>query len=449
MNNKFALNNTLGLKQRATQKLILVQSVLATSSQELEEKIEHELEENPMLEVEESTVDEASNSEENAVSMQTSNPDFSFAENGDGRLRNEPIDQLHNTNLSEGQILIGEEILGNLDANGYFKLSNEELQKILRDKFEMEVSPEEIENVRKIILKLEPTGLASRNLQECLIVQIDESVDDEKLKGIAVKMINEYFEDFRLHRYEKLADELNTSIGTIDKIFKLLNRLNPTPGKNLIDNENEIIYPDFIVTKANSELSVELTRRNLPQLRLNGIYDTLLKEKSTDKKTKEFLTGKKSSAKNFIDAVNSRRNVLMKIMNAIIDKQKNFFLKDEGTIKPLYEKDLADELHLDPSTISRAVKNKYVQTDKGIYELRHFFGNPINVSNSEDVSSSQVKSVMREIFENENKLKPLTDDDITEKLNEQGYEISRRTVAKYRESINISKASLRRKINLN
>jgi RNA polymerase sigma-54 factor len=210
--------------------------------------------------------------------------------------------------------------------------------------------------------------------------------------------------------------------------------------------ERDYIYPDFIITKVGNQLQVELTNDYIPSIRISKRYLKMLRTKGTAKKTKEFLKNRFDSAKWFMNSIISRRETMLKVMNAIVYRQNEFFMKNGENLKPMYEKDIASDINMDISTISRTVRNKYVQTDFGIYELKYFFSNPIQTDSGEDVSSKIVKEKIREFIENEDKSKPLSDDKITVLMNETGFPIARRTVAKYREALKIPKATLRRKI---
>ena len=297
-----------------------------------------------------------------------------------------------------------------------------------------------------MIQKFDPIGIGSRNLQECLSVQIEELDVDDETKSLLLKLVNEYFDEFKSRHYEKLTKLLKVPIERINELFEIIQRLNPVPGNLESAPEREYIYPDFIISKIDNELIVELTDDNFPTVRLSRRYIEMMKSKKVAKKTKEFLKNRFDSAKWFLNSIISRRETMLKVMNAIVDRQKEFFLTNGSNLRPMYEKDIASDINMDISTVSRTVRNKYVQTDFGVYELKYFFSNPIQMESGEDVSSKIVKEKIRELIGNEDKSKPLSDDKITQLVNEAGYPIARRTVAKYREAMKISKATLRRKI---
>lgn len=369
-----------------------------------------------------------------------------FLINKSNRLRETPLDQLHRSGLEEKYILIGEEIIGSLDDDGYFRDSIEDIIADLKKQYNVEVTTEDVDKVIKIINKFDPVGLASRNLQECLTVQIDELDLDKETKELCLKLVNEYFNEFKSKHYEKISKQLKISLERVNELFNIIHKLNPVPGTTDISSEREYIYPDFIVTKVGDKLLVELTDEYIPTIKISKRYVKMLKTKGTPKQTKEFLKNKLDAAKWFMNSIVSRRETMMKVMNAIVDRQGEFFLTNGENLKPIYEKDIASDINMDISTVSRTVRNKYVQTDFGTFELKYFFSNPIQTDSGEDVSSKIVKEKIREFIEKEDKSKPLSDDKLTLLMNENGFPIARRTVAKYREAMKIPKATLRRKI---
>ena len=259
----------------------------------------------------------------------------------------------------------------------------------------------------------------------------------------------EYFEEFRLKNFEKLIKDLQIDIDVVNKIFELIGKLNPKPGLSEDIEDNHYIYPDLIVRKENNEYKVELNDKHIPSVKLNNMYLKLAENKKNlyDKSAKEFVKNNYERARWFLDAIKSRRMTMLKVMNSILKRQIEFFENMGENLKPMYEKDIADDINMDISTISRTVRGKYVQTSFGIYELKQFFSNYIRNDEGDDVSTKEIKNKLKEIIGNENPKSPLTDDDLTKELNKAGFKIARRTVAKYRESLKIAKARLRRKIN--
>jgi RNA polymerase sigma-54 factor len=477
----------LGMQQKLSPQLIQAQLLLAVPTLALEQEIKLQLEQNPLLEEtiddeqetaetqdEEIKLDEesepASDEKEETYDIEEwydysdndiegyKSPD-QIAKQNDGaearteyllnkayRSKESPLDQLHRAGLEEKYVIIGEEIIGSLADDGYLRDSLEDIVDDLNKQYQIEVTFEEAEQVLKIIQKFDPIGLGSRNLQECLTVQIEELDIDEETKTLCLKMINEYFDEFKSKHFEKLSRFLKIPLEKVNELFEIIHKLNPVPGN--IDSlpERDYIYPDFIVTKTGNELQVELTDDNVPSIRISKRYVNMLRTKGIEKKTKEFLKNRFDSAKWFLNSILSRRETMLKVMNAIVDRQKEFFLTNGENLKPMYEKDIASDINMDISTVSRTVRNKYVQTDFGIFELKYFFSNPIQTESGEDVSSKLVKEKIKDFINNEDKSKPLSDDRITALMNETGFPIARRTVAKYREALKIPKATLRRKI---
>lgn len=488
---------SLALQQRLSPQLIQAQLLLAVPTLALEQKIKLELEQNPMLEdVLENELEESIEADAEAESIQTETKtesenesektseeventydidewyDYSeydsegykspeeyrrnsqeeydnktdFLINKYNRVKESPLDQLHEAGLDEKLTIIGEEILGSLGEDGYLRDPLEEIQNDLNSHYGMNCTIEEIESVLKTIQKLDPVGLGSRNLQECLSLQIEELNIDEETKKLCMKLINQYFDEFRARHFERLAKLLSIPLGKLDCLFEIIQKLNPVPGN--IDSlpERDYIYPDFIVTKVKDQLIVELTDDYIPPVRINRRYVQMLKSKKTSKQTKEFLKNRFEAAKWFINAIQSRKETMLKVMRAIVKRQKEFFFTNGEMIKPMFEKDIAYDINMDLSTVSRTVRNKYVQTDFGTFELKYFFSNSIQTESGEDVSSKIVKEKIKELIDGENKSNPYSDDRITQIINEAGFTIARRTIAKYREAMKIPKATLRRKI---
>lgn len=476
----------LGMQQKLSPQLIQAQLLLAVPTLALEQEIKLQLESNPLLEetadIEQTEIkdefesdgetDTSSNDEkeetydldewydysDNDTDGYKSPDEMARNQNKDRESRTEyllnkaykhretPIEQLHNSGLEEKYVIIGEEIIGSLGDDGYLRDSLEDILEDLKKQYSIDITLEDVENVLKIIQKFDPIGIGSRNLKECLSVQIEELDVDDETKTLCLKLVNEYFDEFKSRHYEKLTKLLKVPIERVNDLFGIIQRLNPIPGNLESLPEREYIYPDFIVSKVDNELIVELTDDNFPSIRLNRKYVEMLRSKKVARQTREFLRNRFDSAKWFLNSIISRRETMLKVMNAILDRQREFFMTNGENLKPMYEKDIASDINMDISTVSRTVRNKYVQTDFGVYELKYFFSNPIQTESGEDVSSKIVKERIRDFIDNEDKSKPLSDDKITQLVNEAGFPIARRTVAKYREAMKISKATLRRKI---
>ena len=476
----------MGMQQKLSPQLIQAQLLLAVPTLALEQEIKLQLEQNPLLE--ETIEEELSETQDEEITLDAeSEPaaeekeetyeldewyDYSETDsegykspteiartsdiNAEARTeyllnkiyksKESPLDQLHRSGLEEKYVVIGEEIIGSLADDGYLRDPVEELLEDIKKQFSLDITTEDIEHVLKIIQKFDPIGLGSRNLQECLSIQIEELDIDNETKQLCLKLVNEHFDEFKSKHFEKLAKLLKIPLEKVNELFEIIHKLNPVPGNLDSLPERDYIFPDFKITKIGNVLHVELTDDNIPSLRINRRYLKMLKTKGTAKQTKEFLKNRLDSAKWFLNSIISRRETMLKVMNAIVDRQREFFLTSGENIKPMYEKDIASDINMDISTISRTVRNKYVQTDFGVYELKYFFSNPIQTDSGEDVSSKLVKEKIREFIDNEDKSRPLSDDRITVMMNDKGFPIARRTVAKYREALKIPKATLRRKI---
>jgi len=477
------------LLQKTLPQIIQKQSLLAVPILSIEQMVRQEIEQNPFLEevddfAEEKEVEEkdsADDSEKEIEEIDKKDEEFDmddFAnseiegyktedyESGQKSINYENIwksgmsmtdsllSQLHLSGLGEKDVFIGEVIIGNLDDEGYIRETNEEiLADIDKQKEDTEFEAEdftfyEIERVIAEIQTFDPPGIASRSLRECLLKQIDLLQNYSDIREIAKKVLIEFFEEFRLKNYEKLMKELNVEIETVNRIFELISKLNPKPGYIGDTIDSHYIYPDLIVRKENNEYKIEINDRNVPVLRLSKAYRDLTDNlgRKGDKSAKEFVKTNYERAKWFLDAIKSRRQTMLKVMSSILKRQKEFFDNMGENLKPMYEKDVAEDIRMDISTVSRTVRGKYVQTDFGIYELKYFFSNYLKTDEGEDVSTKEIRAKIKEIIEAENPYKPLNDDDLTSELNKMGFKIARRTVAKYREAMKIPKARLRRKL---
>lgn len=363
--------------------------------------------------------------------------------------------QLHLSDLNKKLIFIAEEIIWSLTPDGYFTESYDDViadlnVKKIDTEFENETFTfEDIDEALKYIqFKLDPPGLGAKNLKECLLIQTDRSDKPKNIKDFAKRVIEDKFEDLRLKRYENISKALKIELSIVNEIFEFIHKLNPKPG--YIDNSGNqnYIIPDLIVKKIDDKYEIFLNEKFTPSLRINKTYQNMYSNNKSklDKNTKEYLVSNFNRAKWFIDAINSRRETMIKVMNAIIKNQKEFFDNNGEGLKPLYEKTVAEEIRMDTSTISRTVRGKYVQTDFGIFELRSFFTTPLHSTGVDEVSNIEVKAALKKIIDSENKKKPLTDEELSLEMKKAGYKIARRTIAKYREAINLPVAKLRREI---
>ena len=348
------------------------------------------------------------------------------------------LSQLNMTDLSEKEIMIGEYIIWNINDVGYLTYGVDQIATNL------DVTLEEVEKVLARIQKFDPPGIASRDLKECLLNQLTESTDRNE---IAISVIRDHFDDFKNKRFEKVAKKMGISIEEFKKVLNIITRLNPKPGEGYQSLYDNSITPDVIVEKEDGEFKIILNDWNIPHLRINNSYRRLLLDKkNTPKKTKEFIKNRLESARWLINSIHQRRVTIVKVVETIVRRQHDFFDKGSTYLKPMILKDIADEIGMDISTISRVTNGKYVQTDYGVFELKHFFSEKIRRDDGEDVSNKEIKNRIRGIIEKEDPKKPLNDLKIVNMLQREGFNIARRTVAKYREQMMIPVSRLRRKI---
>jgi RNA polymerase sigma-54 factor len=350
------------------------------------------------------------------------------------------MEQLNYLSLDELDLKVGEYLIWNIKDDGYLDetISIDSIAEIF------ECEPARVEKVLKKIQKFEPVGVGSRNLQECLFVQIQETIPSCDL---ALRIIRDHFDDFKNKRYDKIVTDLQIDRDALRENIEIISRLNPKPGEGLYDSKHNYIIPDFIVEKVENEFIVTLNDWNIPPLRISNTYKQLLRNKNnTDKETKQYIRKKIESAKWFISSIYQRKATMLNVMQAIVEKQYEFFSKGPAHINPLIMREIADIINMDISTVSRVANGKYVQTDYGIFELKYFFTERIQMDDGEEVSTRKVKARIKEMVDNEDSNKPMSDEKISRILTREGFPVARRTVAKYREQLNISVARLRKKV---
>ncbi|MCS7005337.1 MAG: RNA polymerase factor sigma-54 [Cytophagales bacterium] len=365
------------------------------------------------------------------------------------------LEQLGFLSLNEKQHKIGVHIIGSLDSDGYLRRP---LQSIVNDLLlssYIETNEKEVKSVLEKIQRFDPPGIAAQTLQECLLLQLYRMPQNKPEIQLAIQILENSFEDFSKKHYAKILKKFHITQEQLLAALKVIKRLNPKPGDASSSLQvQETLIPDFQVREVNGKIEVHLDARNAPELRISKSYTEMAeayeKRSKKDKSSREalrFVKQKIDSAKWFIDALRERQRTLLKTMEAIVNHQYQFFMTgDETKLKPMVLKDIAKEIGMDISTVSRVANSKYVQTDFGIYPLKYFFSESVSHEEGEDVSSREVKSVMKEIIAQEDKTRPLSDDELVEKLQEKGYNIARRTVAKYREQLDIPVARLRKEI---
>lgn len=367
------------------------------------------------------------------------------------------LEQLGVCSLNEKDKKTGEYIIGNIDESGYLDRSLPAISDDLIFQQNIDVSVPKLEEILLVIQDFEPAGIGARNLQECLLLQLKRKNISTTVSN-AIEIISNYFEEFSKRHYDKIMKQLGLNEAQLKDVIQEITTLNPKPGNSWGDSLSttlNTIIPDFIVESYNGELFLSLNNRNVPDLRVSREYADLLKgyagnksSMSSDSKNAAiFVKQKLDSARWFIDAIKQRQDTLQRTMQAILDMQYDFFLTgDEAQLRPMILKDVAERTGYDISTISRVSNSKYVQTNFGIYPLKYFFSESMQTDSGEEISSREVKAILKECIDNEDKRKPLTDDKLSDILKEKGYIIARRTVAKYREQLNIPVARLRKEI---
>ncbi len=355
---------------------------------------------------------------------------------------------------NEHEQVIGSQIIGTIDDDGYLRRSLDAIINDLAFSQNMEATPEEMNHCLHKIQTLDPPGIAATTLQECLILQLRRKDHDKPEVKLAVELIQNHFDDFTKKHYEKLCKQLKISDNQLKSAIYVITHLNPRPGEAVSDSKPQYIIPDFIIVEQNGQLMVQLNSRNAPDLRISRSYMETMKgydgtaNPSRElKQTVQFIKQKLDSAKWFIDSIKQRQNTLLMTMNAILKYQYAYFeTGDERKLKPMILKDIAEQIGMDISTISRVANSKFVQTDFGTIPLKFFFSEGIQTEDGEEVSSREVKKILKDTIEAEDKQKPVPDEKLMEILKEKGYPIARRTVAKYREQLNIPVARLRKEL---
>lgn len=367
------------------------------------------------------------------------------------------LEQLGVCSLNEKDKKTGEYIIGNIDESGYLDRSLPAISDDLIFQQNIDVSVPKLEEVLLVIQDFEPAGIGARNLQECLLLQLKRKNISTTVSN-AIEIISNYFDEFSKRHYDKIMKQVGLDEAQLKDVIQEITTLNPKPGNSWGDSLSttlNTIIPDFIVESYNGELFLSLNNRNVPDLRVSREYADLLKGyagnkssmSSDNKNAAIFVKQKLDSARWFIDAIKQRQDTLQRTMQAILDMQYDFFLTgDEAQLHPMILKDVAERTGYDISTISRVSNSKYVQTNFGIYPLKYFFSESMQTDSGEEISSREVKAILKECIDNEDKRKPLTDDKLSDILKEKGYIIARRTVAKYREQLNIPVARLRKEI---
>ena len=480
------------LQQKLLQKLspqqIQMIKLLEVPAMQLEQRIKKELEENPALEEgpdeedtqgeDEEDVDfekEERDQEEFGLDDYLNDediPDYRLQVNNTSKdedrrdeipyasgssFHDSLISQFNLRSDTEREDILGEYIIGNIDDDGYLRREVENMVDDLAFLQNITTDTDELTVVLKIIQDLEPAGVGARDLRECLLLQLERKDKSVRSVALATTVLTDYFEEFSRRHYEKIMSKLGISEEDMKSIVDEVLKLNPKPGGAVSDpysKSAQHIIPDFILEQTDTGLELSLNNRNIPELKISRGYSEMLESYSRDKAAGKqnrdaimFVKQKLDSAKWFIDAIRQRQNTLLLTMNAILQYQREYFIEGDDTkLRPMILKDVAEMTGLDISTVSRVANSKYIQTHFGIYPLKFFFSEGMQTDSGDEVSTREIKRILQECLGNEDKRRPLTDEKLTEILQEKGYQIARRTVAKYREQLNIPVARMRKEI---
>ncbi|MEY8759834.1 RNA polymerase factor sigma-54 [Chryseobacterium tongliaoense] len=480
----------LKLGQKLAPQQIQLMKLIQLHTLEFEEELERELEENPALEIvkEESKEDEYSSLEDNYESEGTESIETDFDVNeyiyddepsyktassnysaDDEEFDNESLltegqslydyllEQIHLANIAEEDVKIAEYIIGNLDTDGYLRREIKSIVDDLAFSQGIYTTKEKVDDIlENYVQKLDPPGVGARGLQECLLLQIEKKVSSDKAVSLAANILRHQFDALTNKHYNKIIQKYDIDEEDLKDALEEISKLSPKVGGNFDTQTitiNQEIIPDFVIQVKDGIVIPMLNSKNAPTLRVSEEYKDILTTYSHDKNSSEhkqaalFIKQKLDAAKWYIDAINQRQNTLLQTITAIVKFQKDYFITgDEKSLKPMILKDVADITGFDISTISRVVKSKYADTPNGIVYLKDLFSDSLTNDDGEEVSTKEIKTHLQEVISKENKRKPLTDDALVVILKEQGYNIARRTIAKYREQLNIPVARLRKEL---
>lgn len=470
------------LQQKLSPQQIQIVKLLELPTLQFEQRVKKELEENPLLEEQEDysdreeredSYDDNANGDEfnidDYIESDDDIPSYRLRSNNyssDDKYEDIPFSRGESFHehlerqlglrfqLSEKERQLAQFIVGNIDEDGYLRRELEAIVDDLVFTANIDTDVETLEHLLLVVQDFDPAGVGARTLQECLELQLKKIENRTVEQQKALKIVTDYFELFTKKNYEKLIKKLDVSREQLKDIVDEIIRLNPKPGSAFSQNSTQgaaYITPDFIIEMQDGELKMSLNARNVPELRVSEAYKDVLREsKNKDKAKKDaavFVKQKINAAKWFVDAVRQRQHTLLAVMSAIMTRQQQFFVDgDEKLLKPMILKDIADATDLDISTISRVSNSKYVQTHFGVFPLKYFFSEAMMTESGEEVSTREIKRILQDCVDNEDKRKPLTDEKLAEILQEKSYLIARRTVAKYRENLGIPIARLRKEL---
>ena len=466
----------LSLQQKLSPQQIQMIKLLELPTVQLEQRIKQEIEDNIVLEEEERPAeDEEQQPQEISVDeylREDDTPSYKSRINNfskddrqrpvyltEGRsLQEYLVEQLGYRNLSERDMRLAVYLVGSIDEDGYLRRDLESVADDIAFTVGIETSAEELERILGIIHELEPAGIGARDLRECLLLQMDQMPVNTRARCLARKILTSYFDEFVKRHYEKLMARLQVSEEDFREAIAEIRRLSPKPGNLYAEGGTDTtpyIIPDFILDYQDGHFNLSMNSYNVPEVRVNRRYVEMIRDmvgadgkvKEQDREALQFVKSKIDSAKWFISAIKQRHDTLMRTMQTILDYQQEYFKDgDRSKLRPMILKDIADRTGLDVSTISRVVNSKYVQTQFGIILLKSLFSEAMQTDSGEEVSSYEIKNILQQCIDGEDKRHPLTDETLMDILNSKGYRIARRTVAKYREMLGIPVARLRRQI---
>ena len=471
------------LSQKLSPQQIKLMKLIQLSTLDLEQKIEAEMGENPALESGAEVVksDNQENDFEENTKIETDEIDIdqylsddeipsyrlysnnyssgdeerSVPLSGGISFHQSLLQQMGNLILNEDEMLIAEFLIGSIDDSGYIRRSDDELIDDLAFTQNIFTDKNQLNKVIRSVQSLDPPGVGARSLKECLQLQLEKKKKDRPEVVHALKIIKDEFDHFSHKHYTKLQDRVGITQEELKVALELIGKLNPKPGGALSSTiQNTHVVPDFILTLEDGRIEVKLNRRNAPQLKVSNAYKDMLegyqegnKKSKTQQDAVQFIKQKLDAAKWFIDAIQQRHQTLTLTINAIVAHQKEYFLSgDERKLKPMILKDIADKVDMDISTISRVANSKYIDTPYGVKLLKTFFSEGLKNEEGEDVSSIEIKNILSQLIAEENKKKPLTDEVLSKLMKEKGYIVARRTIAKYREQLDIPVARLRKEL---
>ena len=464
----------LSLQQKLSPQQIQMIKLLELPTVQLEQRIKQEIEENIVLEEDERPEDEEQPRqisveeylrEDDTPSYKSRINNYSRDDkqrpvylSGGRSLQEYLVEQLGYRNLSEREMRLAVYIVGSIDEDGYLRRDLVSISDDIAFSLGIECDERELERLLGIIHELEPAGVGARNLRECLLLQMGQLSIDTRARRLARKIVTDYFDEFVKKHYEKLMSRLQVNEDDFRDALAEIKRLSPKPGNLYSEGGTDTtpyIIPDFILDCHEGRFDLNLNSYNVPELRINRRYMDIIRDmvksdgsiKNEDREAVQFVKSKIDSAKWFISAIKQRHDTLMRTMQEILDYQREYFKDgDKSKLRPMILKDIADRTGLDVSTISRVVNSKYVQTSFGIILLKSLFSEAMQTESGEEVSSYEIKNILQQCIDDEDKRHPLTDETLMDILNSKGYRIARRTVAKYREMLNIPVARLRKQI---